>query len=376
MMNQSRRNPKPTGFTLVELIVSMTVIAIMLLVLSQMTGALRSTISRTTSQLEEFRGARNAFETITRRISQATLNAYDDLDPTATGGISASSYVRASELRFHTDLGDTLFSGTSGALSQLHHPTDAVFFQAPLGVSSSSNYATLNKLLNTCGYYIEWNSDQSLRPAFLPVTVPFRWRFRLMEMVEPSDSLTIYNYTSGAKSGVTPPQGKSWSYIGSEWFQTPLSSATPPVHLIAENVIFLALLPMVSPNDATTPSGGAQDGTSTDLSANYAYDSAFGVTPVHSPDIRNKLPPLVYVMMIAVDEKSFNRYQTPKGSTYPGTAATGGLNLDGILTDASYTGRWGNGTTTHGDIGLVTAALKAAKIDYRIFTAAVPLTPN
>ena len=83
-MEGVRHSRKPTGFTLVELLVSMTVIAIMLIVLSQMTNALRTTISQTTSQLEEFRDARNAFETITRRIGQATLNAYDDLDPTAS----------------------------------------------------------------------------------------------------------------------------------------------------------------------------------------------------------------------------------------------------------------------------------------------------
>ena len=369
---------KSTGFTLVELLVSMTVIAIMLVVLSQMTNALRTTISQTTSQLEEFRDARNAFETMTRRIGQATLNAYDDLDPTSTAGTAATSYVRASELRFRSGSASDLFAGVTGTAGNLKHPTNAIFFQAPLGIASSSNsslYAGLNRLLNTCGYYIEWNSDLNQRPAFLASLsppIPARYRFRLMELVEPTDNLSIYTYTSGLKTGATPPQTKSWTYTGLDWFQNPLNSDSPsatsptppPVHAVTENVILLAILPMVSPKDAQSPIGGDVDGTSKDLAPTYAYDST---TTGHTPDIRNKLPPLVYVLMVAVGEKSFSRYQAGS-ATYPT-----GLGLDGILAaDSSYSARMG----PNGEVTNLTAKLTALHIDYRIFTAAVPLTPN
>lgn len=379
-----RRSP---GFTLVELLVSMTVIAIMLVVLSQMTNALRTTISRTTSQLEEFRGARNAFETMTRRIGQATLNAYDDLDPTvpSSTGVAGSSYVRASELRFRSGPASDLFAGVGGTIGTLSHPSHAIFFQAPLGVSNppststAPDYTGLDRLLNTCGYYIEWNSDLRQRPPFLAnltPPIPERYRFRLMELIEPSDKLSVYKYTSGLKTGATPPQTKSWTYTGLEWFQNALlddRSATPPViapvHVVAENIILLVLLPMVSPKDATLPvAGGDVDGTSTDLAPAYSYDST---TANHKPDIRNKLPPLVYVLMVAVDEKSFARYLAQTGSTaYPGTA----LGLDNILnSDSSYDKRLG---PVNGDVTKVTAKLAGLHIDYRIFTAAIPLTPN
>lgn len=380
-MRGTRHLRKPVGFTLVELLVSMTVIAIILLVLSQLTNALRATISRTTSQLEEFRGARNAFETMTRRIGQATLNAYDDLDPTAST-VAGSSYVRASELRFRCGPASDLFAGLTGTIGSLKHPTHAIFFQAPLGVSNSNSspYAGLDRLLNTCGYYIEWNSDLNQRPAFLASlspSIPARYRFRLMELVEPTEKLSIYTYTSGLKSGATPPQTKSWTYNTLEWFQTPLldaPSATPPVtapvHVVAENIILLALLPMVSPKDAKLPVGGDVDGTSTDLAPAYSYDST---TVGHTPDIRNKLPPMVYVMMIAVDEKSFARYQGGS-TTYPGDSTR--LGLDGMLaTDSSYTARMGTGNPP-GEVTSLTARLAASHIDYRIFTAAIPLTPN
>ena len=395
-MRGVRHFQRSNGFTLVELLVSMTVIAIMLVVLSQMTNALRTTISRTTSQLEEFRDARNAFETMTRRIGQATLNAYDDLDPTtfsSTTGVASSGYARASELRFRSGPASDLFTGVTGALSKLPHPTNAIFFQAPLGVISPpdpsqsaptpSPYAGLDRLLNTCGYYIEWNNDSTQRPGFLssmPSPPALRYRFRLMELVEPTENLTVYKYTSGIKSGATPPQTNSWTYTGMDWFQNPLSLGSPPVHVVTENVVLLALLPMVSPKDATVPPNGDVDGTSKDLAPAYSYDStttgtaATGNTVGNTQDIRNKLPPLVYVLMVAVDEKSFARFQG-SSITYPGTAAM--LGLDNILNaDSSYAKRLGTTTTPKGDVINVTAKLAANHIDYRIFTAAVPLTPN
>ena len=385
-----RRVRKLAGFTLVELLVSITVLAVILLVSSQIFNGMRTVISRTSNQIAEFREARGAFETMTRRISQATLNSYDDLDPatatTASTG-AASAYARASELRFISGDATTLI-GSSGPTGTLPHPTQAIFFQAPLGYSnvssqsstsstSSTNLVGLIQLLNTCGYFIEWNSDQSLRPAFLPASIPLRWRYRLMEMVEPTESLSIYNYTSGPDPAITTPplQSKSWNYTGKEWFQNSLSlplpssnqtpTGTRPVHAIASNVVFVALLPMVAPRDAKAVAGGtpAPDGSSTDIAPHYLYDTSVKSGLV--PDSRNQLPPLVRIVMIAAEEQSFARYQAAKGSADP----SANLGLTNILTDASYDQRMK-------DIKQVTDALSAAKISYRVFSATVTLTPN
>ncbi len=89
-MTSSRRAEDNRGFTLVELLVSMVVLTIMLVLLTQLTNSLRSVISHTTSSIDAFKEARDAFETMTRRIAQATLNSYDDLNPAAT----ASHVVR------------------------------------------------------------------------------------------------------------------------------------------------------------------------------------------------------------------------------------------------------------------------------------------
>jgi hypothetical protein len=73
-------------------------------------------------------------------------------------------------------------------------------------------------------------------------------------------------------------------------------------------------------------------------------------------------------MMIAVDEKSFSRWETTSGSN---TSANPGpaLGLSGVLANASYSQRTS-------DIAQVTAQLIAKHINYRIYTAAVPLTAH
>jgi len=49
---------------------------LLLLILVSMTNAIRNTWSHTTAAAEQFRDAREAFESITRKLSQATLNTY------------------------------------------------------------------------------------------------------------------------------------------------------------------------------------------------------------------------------------------------------------------------------------------------------------
>ena len=357
------------------MLVSLAVLTILVLILTNLISGLRKAIAETSSQIGQFQQARDAFEVMTRRIGQATLNGYDDRDPLLQS--QASPYVRASELRFITSGNASNLIGGNGT-----YATGAIFFHAPLGYTlasgTSTAYAGLVNLINTCGYYLQWDSDQNIRPKFLPQTIPNRYRMRLMELVEPSEYLTVYNYTSGT-SGTN---SASWYYntnsaSGKAWFQTPLTASYgPPVHAIAENVVFLAFLPMVAPQNATSPTGGAADGTSTDLSSNYNYDSSpiGGLNPNFA--IQNKLPPMVYIMMITADEKSFSQYEAGRADKTANPSSDFGLT--NILNDASYTARMGTPASNPptGDVNTVTRALAAHHIDYRIFTASVPLTPN
>ena len=113
-MDRSRYTAVRRGFTLIELLVSMVVLIVLVVLLTQLINTLRGVISRTSTSIEEFRDARDAFETMTRRIAQATLNSYDDLDPTLAGAsvaTTAAAYVRASELRFISGDAATLLKG-------------------------------------------------------------------------------------------------------------------------------------------------------------------------------------------------------------------------------------------------------------------------
>src|SRR5207249_4696774 len=95
-----------------------------------------------------------------------------------------------------------------------------------------------------------------------------RYRFRLMELMEPSDTLTLYTYTSGL-TGTTP---KNSTYTGSEWFKTPLGlpAATRPARALAENIVALVILPKLSLADQAA---GVPPYTDASLAPAYLYDS-------------------------------------------------------------------------------------------------------
>src|SRR5258708_20794096 len=78
-MNSSSRFP--TGFTLVELMVSTVMIGLIMLVLVGMTNQTSQTWRNATEKIEKFQSARDGFESMTRKLSQATLNTnWDYLD--------------------------------------------------------------------------------------------------------------------------------------------------------------------------------------------------------------------------------------------------------------------------------------------------------
>src|SRR5690349_5884687 len=137
-----RRMKRPSspfpGFTLVELLLAMAVAALIAVFLASMVNQTSSLWSNTKARVEQFRDARLAFEAITRRLSQATLNTYwDYYYPPGSNSSSLSSstavapigYGRQSELRFVCGSGTGLTAST-GANASLR-PAHAIFFQAP-----------------------------------------------------------------------------------------------------------------------------------------------------------------------------------------------------------------------------------------------------
>jgi uncharacterized protein (TIGR02599 family) len=190
----------------------------------------------------------------------------------------------------------------------------------------------MESMVNTWGYFIEFGSDSALRPT--PVNtagVPVKYRFRLYEMMEPSETLSLYKYTGNSTASKT--------YTGRTWFTDALDKPNRSSRVLAENIVALIFRPL---DPASTPP---------DLTTNYTYDTAGSVA-----NIRNQLPPYIEVTMVAIDEVSARRLEN--GATAPDFGLTGFFtqtsNYDQNLEDLRRN-------------------LADRKINYRIFTANVSI---
>lgn len=300
------------GFTLVELLVSTAIISLIMLVLVSMTNQTSDMWQKTTEKVEKFEEARNGFESMTRQIGQATLNTYwqylDGANKPRAKDVTSTDYMqfvprfygRCSELRFIAGPMATL---ATGAAAGKPRPSHGIFFTAPLGDTDTSDYNQLDNLLNVFGYYVQVGTEDS-RPSFItPAITPMRWRSRLYEFRQPTESLNIYNMP------IPDPTATSTN----EWFTTGLSVANNS-RVLAENVIALIILPKLSKED--------QDARpATLLSPVYSYDSTKLTNDPASPTVdpsvnpHNQLPPIVQVTMVAVDERSAKRYLELQGGS-------------------------------------------------------------
>lgn len=278
---------------------------------------------QTTSRTEQFREARRAFERISQRLSQATLNVYWDYvnsagQPRTTNNAATfepARYARFSELRYLQTNAAALPAPRGGQLR-----SQAVFFQAALGKTVNTNLTPLNSLLNTVGYFIEQGDDSLLKPAFVPGT---RTRYRLFEMVEPSEDLELYRVTSGS-----PFSGSS------TWFTVPLGERKNS-HRLADNIVALVLGAVYEQNNATV--------------TNFAYQSTPAAGGTQPPEANN-LPPSVRVSMVALDEPSARRVQDS------------GLNLPNATDDNS--------------LAELEEFLRENSLNYRRFESSIPIASS
>ena len=340
------------AFTLVELMLAVTLLVIIISIVVQITNQTSQIWLSSTARIQSFQEARAGFESMTRKLSQATLNTYYDYynsnnqarsqvavglsGSAALNALSAfvpATYDRYSDLHFISGQAGTFQLQTSGTTATpITTQTHAVFFQAPLGYSASSSYQQLDDALNACGYFLRFDSANSSVPPHVlnsPGYKP-RYRFRLMEMTQPTEQLTIYSGTASQ----------------SAWF---VQNAVTNSRVIAENVIALVLLPKLP---------ASQDTSGTSLAPNYNYNSriplgaandpswpsanpifpgdAFTATAVTSGSTTNgtrhaQLPPMMRLVMIVIDETSAARIQG-SGTTPP---AAINLALTTLFTDAT-----------------------------------------
>jgi uncharacterized protein (TIGR02599 family) len=339
------------AFTLVEIMVSLAVLTILLLISAQVIGQVQRTWSISNSRVSQFKEARTAFDILTRNLSQATLDTYIDYDANylATDGIQAPSrYERRSYLNFVCGSTTQLF-GAAANPTQL--PGHAVFFQAPLGVTNQPSLAGLDRLLCVRGYFVQFSSDAAWVPGFIQQGGGYqpRYRYRLMEYCPPAEFNQVYNLTSQAAEG---SEVKAWytsalqTTAGSSGNQNnPLATTRP----VADNVVAIIISPRreMSSNDQ-----GIEGSAARAFAPAYAFDSR-----TH-PTLRHLLPPVVRIVLVAIDEASSQRLSVPGSSDPPFSNPIKLVSAEQMGAEIE---------------SFVTNELQPKRVNYRVFSASVAL---
>ena len=302
------------GFSLLEVLVAAAVFSLLLGVLVSLISQTGNVTRTATDKLTAFQSSRAAFDLMTAKLGQATLNSYWDYDNPS----SPTRYVRKSELGFLVGrAGQNDMPGTAGTGCW-------VAFQAPAGVTSDPNLAALPGLLNEFAYYIEYGDDPG------PFGGVSRSRYRLMQACRSTENLQTYQK------------------INSGWVSGINTSAAP----IAENIIFMAVWPRLSPN--TDPEGD-------DLTKNFDYDSRDWDGSGSQPSSSNQLPPMLQLTIVAIDEKAAARLCTQSSPPGDVTGALNGLFTKSIAEDFQK------------DLTNLQATLNEKRISHRVFTTLVPI---
>ena len=320
---------RQSGFTIVELLVAT---AVLMLLMALLLSALNSSMTiwtRGASKIQSFQQARAAYEAMTRKISQATLNIYWDYDTNSSG--NPTGYKRQSELQFLSGPSANILPGAGNSR------THSVFFVAPLGYATTTT--NLQSLLNACGYYLDFGPDSPPSPL---TASDAKSRFRLMELWQPTESLGIY--------GANKPSGSP----ASTWYSTNGAS------MLAENIIALIIRPRLPQRE--DPNGNALV-TSSGFIYNSVATNSFTATnssgALSTGNTLHQLPPVVQVTMVAIDERSALR--NANGTSMPDYGVTNFSQL--FTTPADF----------QQDLKTLESGLVSKNITYQIFDTLVPL---
>lgn len=333
-------NDRKSAFTLVEVMVSMAVLAVMMMLIAQIIGTTQRSWRSAASRLSQFREARIAFDTITRNLRQATLNPYRDFHYANGKGINKNvppanqpteppdGFVKISELAYISGKASTLVNN-AGFVSG-----HAVFFQAPLGVTGTTAYENLEHLLCTRGYFVQFGPDTPYLPSGLRDRLIPSSRFRLMEYQPPAENNSIY-------------EGNNSWYTVNESYLRPVS----------DKIVALVISPRYAAGSESVIVNGASV-KPTAIAPKYEYDSR------QAPSgIQHELPPVVRVCMVALDENSITAMLQKLGG-----GSGGGLN---VIQSAGVS--FDNADTYESDMDRVKTFLAGLDLNYRIFETYVSL---
>ncbi len=349
-MNARLKKPSPplsTAFTLVEVLVSVSVLAVMMTIMADLMVRTQDTISRASAHATEFQEARRVMDAVGNALSQSTMDAVWAYRRSAQDASSPTGYERISD--HHFVLGPSSELLTSGA-----EAGQAVFFQAPLGRSESADRRRLHDLVNCCGFYVQYGSDLAIRPGFLqngqPAVVnPERNRFRLMQYVQPAEDSILYGDSS--KLGLNNLTSRTQAL---RWYQQDLGANSRP---LADNILALVLTP-----HATQTDGGR---TTVVPDPQYRYDSRDfqwnGLNAINKSR-RHQLPVMVGVTLVAADETSYEALVHKLGEKPAGEAVR-----------AVLAGKFVRYAQLKDDIAAVQQGLSALPLHHKVLSSSVTL---
>jgi uncharacterized protein (TIGR02599 family) len=323
-----RSNRARAGFTLLEVFATLVVLMLALTALAQFMASIESSWS--SAATDPFAEAAAAFEMVTQNLATATLDPYRDYaDASGAFRTSASAAFTPDHLAGRSDLAFVCgpSGGASGLLASTGRTTatTSVFFVEPAGQTQLYAQEGLDHLENALGYFVEFGGDTDAPLFFTGAT---RQRWRLKQVVQPSESLQVFNSTTSAP-----------------WISQLAGSSAAPA-ILAENVIALVVLPERAATDTGTPIAPA-----------YAYDSRDTTNPLTLA----QLPPRLRVALVAIDEASAQKLASVNGATAP------------PLVPATF---FQDATRIDRDLAALDASLGAAKINHRIFQRDFDITTS
>jgi uncharacterized protein (TIGR02599 family) len=341
------RSPSRRAFTLVELLVSVGIFSIVLVAMGEMVNAVLNQLRIAEARFSQFQESQAAFDSMTRRLSTCEINPYYDYqypgNPPNTSVIP-TRYDLESDLHFVTGPSN---NGTRSLLGDGNYPTHAAFFHGTYGLTDTPSWQELGTLLNSWGYFLEFSDDDSSRAPFLNEggTSPKRYRYRLKELQVPAEDLRTYAARLNNQSSPNELYA---------WFRSAVAAGHS--HTLAENVIALIITPLLASPDASVYE------KETDLAPDYFYDTRAYQHNAASTALmqrtRHKLPPLLQVTLVAIDEASAQKLADEHGSSMPE------LYSPSLFKDASkYTD----------DLATLEAALSERKIRHRVFSTTIRL---
>ncbi len=351
------------AFTLLEVLVSITILVVLMTLIAMMFNSSSRIWKSAGANVSMFQSARGAMETISRQLGQATLNSYTDYARDASGNIinpgnsaagTKTAHVRQSNLHFLSGPPDRFGYPEMTAALQCH--SHAVFFQAPLGQTDEATLTRgMNSALNVCGYYIEFSDDSGRRAGFASSGASNeRWRYRLMEVRQPTEDLGVYGSTFNYVSGTPQGYNIDWLKPGLQLIDGGKPNPSGPQHVLAENVIAMVLLPALSLADPRY--------SETYLTDSYVYNSRLYLDNPGAPyaaKTRNALPPVMQLVLIAIDEPSAKRLAEKNGDIAP----------FGPASDMPVSGLFSNPENLAEDIEQLTRYLQDNRINYHVFTS-------